>query len=75
MHHSNMQMNKQSQGQPPVAVASQQPPQAQQPQQQQCVHPDVNNDHMWDNQSSDPVLSDLLDQVIDIVPDAVCNGL
>ncbi|KAK6632415.1 hypothetical protein RUM44_007457 [Polyplax serrata] len=73
MHHSNMQMNKQSQGQPPVAVASQQPPQAQQPQQQQCVHPDVNNDHMWDNQSSDPVLSDLLDQVIDIVPDAVCN--
>lgn len=34
----------------------------------------MNNDHtMWDNQSSDPVLSDLLDQVIDIVPDAVCT--
>lgn len=23
----------------------------------------------WDNQSSDPVLSDILDSVIDIVPD------
>ena len=35
---------------------------------------EINNDHtIWDNQSSDPVLSDLLDQVIDIVPDAVCT--
>lgn len=27
--------------------------------------------NVWDNQSSDPVLSDLLDQVIDIVPEGV----
>jgi len=26
------------------------------------------------SQSSDPVLSDLLDQVIEIAPDAFCNG-
>lgn len=31
---------------------------------------------MWDSQaSSDPLLSELLDQVIDIVPDAIITGL
>ena len=29
---------------------------------------------MWENQSSDPVLSELLDQVIDIVPESVITG-
>lgn len=33
-----------------------------------------NLNQVWDSQSSDPVLSDILDQVIDIVPDAVCSG-
>lgn len=29
----------------------------------------------WDLQSSDPLLSELLDQVIDIVPDAIITGM
>jgi hypothetical protein len=29
---------------------------------------------IWENQSSDPVLSELLDQVIDIVPESIITG-
>ncbi|KAL0274024.1 UNVERIFIED_CONTAM: hypothetical protein PYX00_006559 [Menopon gallinae] len=80
-HQQNVQINKQQQQQqqqqqtqspqqPQQAQPQQQQPASQQ-QPQQCVQ-DMNSDHnLWDNQSSDPVLSDLLDQVIDIVPDTV----
>ncbi|XP_073987939.1 basic helix-loop-helix family member taiman isoform X5 [Rhodnius prolixus] len=66
---------QQQQSQPVRPLQRSPAPQQQQQQQRVSVQYTTNRQQpVWDNQSSDPVLSDLLDQVIEIVPDAITDS-